>query len=105
MKRNRVTAQADLFNNVPAPPAFTNSHPRHDELVELLAKLLREVVQIPSAGAPSSLVTSAGTLRFGISTGVAALSCLLVADKFCRYALSCRAGHCLPAARSDTSQV
>jgi hypothetical protein len=47
MKRNSVAVQADLFNNVPAPPAFSNSHPRHDELVELLAKLLREVVQIP----------------------------------------------------------
>ena len=46
MKRSSVTVQADLFNEVPAPPAFPKSHPNHDELVELLAKLLREVILI-----------------------------------------------------------
>ena len=48
MKRSSVTVQADLFNDVPAPPAFPKSHPNHDELVELVAKLLREVTLIPT---------------------------------------------------------
>ena len=53
MKRNSIAVQTDLFNNVPAPLAFPHSDPRHDELVKLLAKLLREVVQIPQGQAPS----------------------------------------------------
>lgn len=46
MKRSSVAVQTDLFNNVPAMLAFPNSHPHHDEVVRLLAKLLKEVAQI-----------------------------------------------------------
>lgn len=47
MKRSNVGIQTDLFSNVPTPPAILNSHPHHDEIVELLAKLLWEVAQMP----------------------------------------------------------
>jgi hypothetical protein len=49
MKRSNVTVQSDLFSSVPAPPVVTGLQHHHDELVELLSKLLQEVVQGPLA--------------------------------------------------------
>jgi hypothetical protein len=46
MKPSSVAVQTDLFNNAPAIPAFPSSHPRHDEIVTLLVKLMWEV-QMP----------------------------------------------------------
>jgi hypothetical protein len=44
MKRSKQSIQADLFSSVPAPPrASLELH--HDELVELLSRLLWEVAQ------------------------------------------------------------
>ena len=47
MRRSNAIRQADLFNNVPAPPAITTLQLHHDELVGLIGNLLREVVQVP----------------------------------------------------------
>jgi hypothetical protein len=45
MKRCSVQEQSDLFNNVTSPPALTSLQEHHDELVDLLGRLLWEVVQ------------------------------------------------------------
>jgi hypothetical protein len=47
MKRSNVQEQADLFSSGPEPPAMTTLQNHHDELVELLGRLLWEVVQGP----------------------------------------------------------
>ena len=43
MKRSSLSVQCDLFSSVPAPPALTSLQLHHDELVELLGRLLWEV--------------------------------------------------------------
>ena len=43
MKRDRPPVQHDLFSSVPAPPALTSLQLHHDELVELLSRLLWQV--------------------------------------------------------------
>jgi hypothetical protein len=48
MKRSNVQEQPDLFNSVPAPPGLATLQRHRDELVELLGRLLFEVVQDPS---------------------------------------------------------
>ena len=45
MKRRNVSMQSDLFSSSPTVPVLTSLQHNHDELVELLSKLLREVVQ------------------------------------------------------------
>jgi hypothetical protein len=45
MRRSNEQEQNDLFSNLPAPPAMTTLQLHHDELVDLIAKLLREVIQ------------------------------------------------------------
>ncbi len=45
MSRTNPSVQRDLFSNVAAPPALTSLQLQHDELVELLSRLLWEVVQ------------------------------------------------------------
>ena len=52
MKRSNVQEQADLFSNVPAPPGLTTLQNHRDELVDLIGRLLWEVVQGPTAAAP-----------------------------------------------------
>ena len=52
MKRSNIQEQADLFSNVPAPPGLTTLQHHRDELVDLIGKLLWEVVQDPTATAP-----------------------------------------------------
>ena len=47
MKRSDVQDQFDLFSNMPAPPAMAALQHHRDELVELLGRLLWEVVQGP----------------------------------------------------------
>jgi hypothetical protein len=44
MRRSNEQEQNDLFSNLPAPPAMTTLQLHHDELVDLIARLLREVV-------------------------------------------------------------
>ena len=51
MKRGNVQEQADLFSNVPAPPGLATLQHHRDELVDLISRLLREVVQGPTATA------------------------------------------------------
>ena len=43
MNRTNLCIQHDLFSNVPAPPTLTSLQLRHDELVELLSRLIWEV--------------------------------------------------------------
>ena len=45
MNRSNPSVQCDLFSSVPVPPALTSLEAQHDELVELLSRLLWEVVQ------------------------------------------------------------
>ena len=45
MNRSNPSVQCDLFSSVPAPPALTSLELQHDELVELLSRLLWEVAQ------------------------------------------------------------
>lgn len=45
MSRTNPSVQRDLFSNVAPPPALTSLQLQHDELVELLSRLLWEVVQ------------------------------------------------------------
>ena len=45
MKRGSVPVQCDLFGNVPTAPALGILQRHHDELVELLSRLLWEVAQ------------------------------------------------------------
>lgn len=47
MKRDPSTVQHDLFSSVPAPPALTSLQLHHDELVELLSRLLWQVASSP----------------------------------------------------------
>jgi hypothetical protein len=51
MRRSNEQEQNDLFSNLPAPPAMTTLQLHHDELVDLIARLLREVVQVGSTQA------------------------------------------------------
>jgi hypothetical protein len=51
MKRGNVQEQTDLFTNVPAPPAAATLQLHHDELVDLIGRLLREVIQGPTTQA------------------------------------------------------
>ena len=48
MKHGKVQEQADLFSSVPAPPGLTTLQNHRDELVDLIGRLLREVVQGPT---------------------------------------------------------
>ena len=45
MNRSKPSVQPDLFCNVSAPPMLTSLQLRHDDLVELLSRLLWEVTQ------------------------------------------------------------
>lgn len=45
MKLGIAAVQTDLFSNLSAPPTLLNSNPCHDEVVELLARLLWEVAR------------------------------------------------------------
>ena len=45
MNRSNLCVQHDLFSNVPAPPTLTSLQLQHDELVELLSRLLWEVAR------------------------------------------------------------
>jgi len=45
MKRSNPIVQHDLFSSAPAAPPLANLEIRHDELVELLSRLLWEVAQ------------------------------------------------------------
>jgi hypothetical protein len=51
MKHSNVQEQSDLFSNVPAPPALATLQLHHDELVDLISRLLWEVVRGPTAQA------------------------------------------------------
>jgi len=48
MKRGKVQEQTDLFTSVPAPAATATLQLHHDELVDLIGRLLREVIQGPT---------------------------------------------------------
>jgi hypothetical protein len=45
MKRSDLSVQCDLFSSVPTLPALATLELHHDELVELLSRLLWEVAQ------------------------------------------------------------
>lgn len=45
MNRSKPSVQPDLFSNVPAPPTLTSLQLHHDDLVELLSRLLWDVAQ------------------------------------------------------------
>lgn len=45
MKRSNPIVQHDLFSSVPAAPPLTSLEIHHDELVELLSRLLWEVAR------------------------------------------------------------
>ena len=45
MRQSSVPVQTDLFSNVPAPPALSSLQHCHEELVDLVSKLLWEVAQ------------------------------------------------------------
>ena len=47
MKRSNPAVQNDLFSSVPAPPAIANLELHHDELEELLSRLLWQVASSP----------------------------------------------------------
>lgn len=49
MKHGNVQEQADLFSSVPAPPGLTTLQNHRDELIDLVGRLLLEVVQGPTA--------------------------------------------------------
>ena len=53
MKRSSVAVQTDLFSNPGPSPTLLKSHPCHDEVVELLARLLWEVARSPLEQAQS----------------------------------------------------
>jgi hypothetical protein len=48
MKRSNVEKQSELFSNVPAPPAMTTLQLHHNELIDLVGRVLWEVVRGPS---------------------------------------------------------
>lgn len=50
MKRSNVPVQSDLFTDPPAMPALTSLQQNHEELVDLLSRLLWEVTR-PNAPA------------------------------------------------------
>ncbi len=52
MKRSNPTVQHDLFSSVPAPPALASLEIHHEELVELLSRLLWQVASSPDPIAP-----------------------------------------------------
>ncbi len=45
MKRSSLCVQSDLFSSVPAPPAFASLELHHNELVDLLSRLLWQVAR------------------------------------------------------------
>ena len=47
MKRSNPIVQHDLFSSAPPAPALTCLELHHDELVELLSRLLWEVARSP----------------------------------------------------------
>ncbi len=49
MKRSKVQEQADLFSNEATPVVLTALQHNRDELVDLISRLLWEVVQGPTA--------------------------------------------------------
>jgi hypothetical protein len=49
MKRSNPTIQHDLFSSVPAPPALASLELHHNELVELLGRLLWQVASSQEA--------------------------------------------------------
>lgn len=49
MKRSNVQEQADLFSSAAAPPGLTTLQHHRDELIDLIGRLLWEVVQGPAA--------------------------------------------------------
>ena len=49
MKRSNVQEQVDLFSSVPAPPGLTTLQHNRDDLIDLIGRLLWEVVQGPTA--------------------------------------------------------
>jgi hypothetical protein len=51
MKRSNAQEQPDLFSSVPAPPGLTTLQHHRDELVDLIGRLLWEVIQGPSSTA------------------------------------------------------
>lgn len=51
MKRSNLQEQPDLFSDVPAPPAVRTLQIHHNELVDLIGRLLQEVVQDPATQA------------------------------------------------------
>jgi hypothetical protein len=51
MMHSNVQEQADLFSSVTAPPVLTTLQHHRDELVDLIGRLLWEVVHGPSAAA------------------------------------------------------
>ena len=48
MKHATAQEQTDLFSNAPAPPALATLQLHHDELVDLISRLLWQVVQGPT---------------------------------------------------------
>jgi hypothetical protein len=51
MMHSNAHEQADLFSNAPAPPALATLQLHHHELVDLVSRLLWEVVQGPATQA------------------------------------------------------
>jgi hypothetical protein len=49
MTRSNVQEQGDLFSNTPTPPGLTTLQHHRDELIDLIGRLLWEVVQGPAA--------------------------------------------------------
>lgn len=49
MKHGNVQEQADLFSSVPAPPGLATLQSHRNEIIDLIGRLLREVVQGPTA--------------------------------------------------------
>lgn len=56
MKHSNAQEQTDLFSNVPAPPALATLQLHHDELVDLISKLLWQVVHGPTTQASKGSV-------------------------------------------------
>jgi hypothetical protein len=47
--------QTELFSDLPAPPALTSLQQHHDELVDLLSRLLWEIVQACTETTPAEV--------------------------------------------------
>ena len=56
MKRSNLQVQADLFGSTPARSTTAALQLHHDELVDLVSRLLREVVQAPTTQATKERV-------------------------------------------------